>query len=167
MWGKCITNDLYKYIFKNNNFMLLNQLGVTYQKAKKIIKMFIKENPHGLKNLINNLINDSWFINMFIVWFFQNIFLSTKSSVLQIHVNLCSIIKKWIDSKGAAASIAVTAVAKQPAKYKNWVELRIKKFEQKSIEEKFDLLFQNSNNNNSKQRKQTMPVLTDPLRAKK
>ena len=59
MWGKCITNDLYKYIFKNNNFMLLNQLGVTYQKAKKIIKMFIKENPHGLKNLINNLINDS------------------------------------------------------------------------------------------------------------
>ena len=51
MWGKCITNDLYKYICKNNNFMLLNQLGVTYQKAKKIIKMFIKENPHGLKNL--------------------------------------------------------------------------------------------------------------------
>lgn len=147
--------------------MLLNQLGVTYQKAKKIIKMFIKENPHGLKNLINNLINDSWFINMFIVWFFQNIFLSTKSSVLQIHVNLYSIIKKWIDSKGAAASIAVTVVAKQPAKYKNWVELSIKKFEQKSIEEKFDLLFQNSNNNNSKQRKQTMPVLTDPLRAKK
>lgn len=147
--------------------MLLNQLGVTYQKAKKIIKMFIKENPHGLKNLINNLINDSWFINMFVVWFFQNIFLSTKSSVLQIHVNLYSIIKKWIDSKGAAASIAVTVVAKQPAKYKNWVELSIKKFEQKSIEEKFDLLFQNSNNNNSKQRKQTMPVLTDPLRAKK
>ena len=75
--------------------------------------------------------------------------------------------KEWIDSKGAAASIAVTAVAKQPANYKNWVELSIKKFEQKSIEEKFDLLFQSSNNNNSKQRKQTMPVLTDPLRAKK
>lgn len=27
--------------------------------------------------------------------------------------------KKWIDSKGAAASIAVTAIAKQPANYKN------------------------------------------------
>ena len=100
MWGKCITNDLYKYICKNNNFMLLNQLGVTYQKAKKIIKMFIKENPHGLKNLINNLINDSWFINMFIAWFFQNIFLSTKKSVLQIHVNLCTIIKNGLILKG-------------------------------------------------------------------
>ena len=80
--------------------MLLNQLGVTYQKAKKIIKMFIKENPHGLKNLINNLINDSWFINMFIAWFFQNIFLSTKNSVLQIHVNLCTIIKNGLILKG-------------------------------------------------------------------
>ena len=51
MWEKCIPSDLYKYICKNDNFMLLNQLELTYQKANKIIKIFIKENPNGLQNL--------------------------------------------------------------------------------------------------------------------
>ena len=59
MWEKCIPNDLYKHICKNDNFMLLNQLEFTYQKANKIIKIFIKENPNGLQNLQKKLINIS------------------------------------------------------------------------------------------------------------
>ena len=100
MWEKCIPSDLYKYICKNDNFMLLNQLELTYQRANEIIKIFIKENPNGLQNLQKKLINISWFINMFIALFSQNVFLSTKKkSVLQINLNLSSPIKNGLIPK--------------------------------------------------------------------
>ena len=48
MWGKCILKDLCKYICLQDNFMLLNQLEITYQKANTVVQNFIRTNSNGM-----------------------------------------------------------------------------------------------------------------------
>ena len=51
MWVKCIPNELYKFICMKENFMLFNQLEVTYQKPNKILIDIITINPNKTREL--------------------------------------------------------------------------------------------------------------------
>ena len=41
MWEKCMPKSFYRFICLKENFILLNQLNVTYQKANKIVNYYI------------------------------------------------------------------------------------------------------------------------------
>ena len=65
MWEKCIPKELYKYICLGDNFILLNQLEVAYQKANTFVKNFIKKNSKGMQ-LLQDIFKNYWLIFQYV-----------------------------------------------------------------------------------------------------
>ena len=59
LWEKCIRKDLYKYVCLRYNFIILNQLDITYHKANRIVKHFVKTKSSGLR-LLQIYLKDNW-----------------------------------------------------------------------------------------------------------
>ena len=55
LWEKCISLKFNKFILTEENYMLLCQTQLTYQKANKIVKKFVKDDDENIALLKNSL----------------------------------------------------------------------------------------------------------------
>ena len=46
LWGKCITHDFVRYMYKIENYAVICKPSITYQKANEIVKNFINEDKN-------------------------------------------------------------------------------------------------------------------------
>ena len=55
LWEKCISLKFTKFILTEENYMLLCQTQLTYQKANKIVKKFVEDDDENIALLKNSL----------------------------------------------------------------------------------------------------------------
>lgn len=66
LWGKCIPQDLYKYICLRDIFMLVSQLKITFQNSNMILTTLLKQTltVYSFCKIILKITQQ--FINMFL-----------------------------------------------------------------------------------------------------
>ena len=52
LWDECIPHDFTRFIYKSENYLILSNPKLTYQKANGIVKNFIEEDPNHI-NILN------------------------------------------------------------------------------------------------------------------
>ena len=59
LWDECIPHDFMRYIYKNENYSVISNPKLTYQKANTIVKIFIEEDVNRI-NLLKYKIEKSF-----------------------------------------------------------------------------------------------------------
>ena len=159
MWEKCMPKSFHKFIFLEENFMLLNQLEVTYQKANKIANEYILHEKKTIE--LHQYFKE-----------FQLIFQYVYSLLFPKYVNLNQkykvknrskfmfCYKEWVDSKKKSPPTA--ELGKQPENYKNRPESPVQEFGQKPIKENDEQKFVPS----TPKPKKSKSTVVDALKAK-
>ena len=84
LWTFLMPSNLYNYICQNENMKTLNKIKIKYQDAKDILLDFLESNNNDGFNVLSNFWKKTLsYINIYMVIYFQNVFLELMIMVLE------------------------------------------------------------------------------------
>lgn len=81
-WNEWIPQEFCCYVYLKDNYLILTQLQITFQKANTIVRNFIKQNTKYLDLLKSYLVKNAKSMNIFMLLYIQH-FIHVITSLVQ------------------------------------------------------------------------------------
>ena len=118
LWDECITHDFFRYMYKIENYVVINKPNLTYQKANNIVKKILKEDVNRI-SLPKSKKQDKFKLIHYIYYLlFSKIYNRTSQFRIQNQTTFDFYFQIWKSRKqnGSAATKIVNQLSPSQAK---------------------------------------------------
>ena len=125
MWDVCVLNEFVSFMLKHNNYNMISQPNLTYQKANNIVKAYLAENKERISTIKYKLAEKFELIHYIYSFLYVKIYNRINPFGIQRKTDFDFQFQMWRKEKSQKF------IAKEPS---NFVDRKIEKMEQAPID---------------------------------